>query len=87
MIERIQDLRLITSRYENGEHLTQIDSIGDGITETFQIEETGMPETVEICLWQINSKGENIFQSNRSFEKHEVELMIDYLTSLYNRMK
>ena len=85
MIKRIQDLRLINNEDELGDQLIQKDDIGEDTIEYFVIDQSGMPDTVEICVWR-ERDGDNVFQSNRSFEKHEVELMIDYLTMIYNKM-
>lgn len=84
MITRIQDLRIMGR--DGDTFVRQTDEIDFGIEEHFEINESGLPETVEIVIWQESEKG-NIFQSNKSFNKHEVELIIDYLTSLYNIMK
>lgn len=85
MIKRIQDLRLINYDDELGDQLIQKDDIGDDTIEYFVIDQSGMPDTVEVCVWR-EKDNKNIFQSNRSFEKHEVELIIDYLTMLNEKM-
>lgn len=86
MITKTQHLRLINNDDDAGDQVIQKCDIGDNTIENFNIDQSGMPKAVEICIWRVKDD-KNIFQSNRSFDKNEVELMIDYLTSLYNKMK